>query len=790
MVSKPNWRFIKNLGTISVVHVVCSLSSDLNAAELTEIVVTAEKREALLQETPVAVSVVTRDMIQLRNLQDFADIQFATPSLVFSEISDMAQVTIRGVGVDLSAMDAEPGVALYSDGVYRGGLVSSGSLLFDLERIEVLRGPQGTLFGRNSTGGALNVVTRMPGEIAAFDASVIYGDYDRSRVEVGGDIPLIQDALAVRVALAHDQHDGYSDNNLTGREEDDAEASFAKIAFLASPNETVSAALRLEYGASDIGGPPYVRTDENPVPPLLLSTSNPGGVLNVPGTLCGPISCADALGLELSPPGIGSRDPRELYSDGSTLFERESFGASLTVDASISNDVTFESVTSFFDIDQDGDQSNNDGVNIEFLTNDFDQQNKEWSQEFSLSGESDSLDWIAGLYYYESDVFEAFRFTLPALQPTFEAIFGLLGGGQPLSPGSLSFFGARLDGSTSPVPFLELQMYQDLESQAAYAQGTYSFSERIRGTAGVRWTRDEKRVRQTIGNNIGSESCRNLELKDDWDEVTGKVGLDLDLNDNTLFFASVSTGFKAGGLNGGLCNNPYDPENLIAYEVGSKSRLLNNTLQLNLTAFYYDYQDMHARLFVNNAAKVENATDAESYGAEIEWLWLVSENFRFDGSVSFLKSEIKDFRSTDPLLPQIGSDCNPLTGLDCLQDLSGNSLLRAPELKVSASAEYDISLGASGLLTLRGEYAFTDEMYHTVFNNSFARQDDFSLTNFRAIWTPSVTSELDGLSVIGFLENIDDREFVMIHTPNATTGGTISQFGPPRIWGLQFRYSY
>ena len=224
-------------------------------AEIEEIVVMAEKREATLQETPIAVTAVTRDDIETRNLDDFSQVQFVAPALVFSEIADMAQITMRGVGVDISTMDAEPGVALYSDGVYRGGLTSSSSLLFDLERIEVLRGPQGTLFGRNSTGGALNVITRLPGEEAAFDASLIYGDYDRARVELSGDIPVSPGTFALRGAIAHDTRDGYADNHFTGREEDDAESTFAKVAAVISPSDTLDIILRAEYADSKIGGP-------------------------------------------------------------------------------------------------------------------------------------------------------------------------------------------------------------------------------------------------------------------------------------------------------------------------------------------------------------------------------------------------------------------------------------------------------------------------------------------------------------------------------------------------------
>ncbi|MEM9622181.1 MAG: TonB-dependent receptor [Pseudomonadota bacterium] len=772
---------------ISILASVFALLLPLSpkAAEIEEIVVTAEKREGTLQETPIAVTAVTRENLELRNIDDLGQLQFVAPGLVFAELADMAQITMRGVGVDISQMDAEPGVAVYADGTYRGGLTSSASLLFDLERVEVLRGPQGTLFGRNSTGGAVNVISRLPGEANAFEANLIYGDYDRTRVELSGDAVVNPGVFALRGAVAHDARDGYADNNFTGREEDDAESIFAKAAMVFTPSDTVSLIVRAEYTDSEIGGPPFIKTDDHPVPPLGITIENPAGILALPGS-CGPVSCVDAFGLDLSPPGIGSDDPRELFSDGDTNFERESFGISAELEIDLSDNLRLKSISSYFDIKQVGDQTNNDGVDITFLTDNFVQTNEEWSQELNLSGTSGNLEWMVGAYYYESDIDQIFEFTLPALQATYEAVFGIFGGGPPLPSGSLAFFGSRLDGSMTPVPFLDFRVTQDLTSVAVFGQGTYNLTDRLRATVGVRWTEDEKEDVQTVVNNLGGDFCRDIELKEDWSETTWRIGLDADLGDNTLLYGSVSTGFKSGGFNGGTCNNPFEPETLLAYEVGTKSRFFDNTLQLNLTAFLYDYEDLQARLFVNNASIVENAADAETYGFEAEWLWLATQALRIDGSVSYLSAEFDDFLSTDPLNPQIGTNCDPVTGLDCVQQLSGNDLLRAPEWKATVSAEYDISLGDNGLLTLRGEYSYTDEMYHTVFNNDFARQDDISLTNLRLIWAPG--GELSKFRFIAFVENVSDEEFVVIHAPGATTGGTISQFGPPRTWGLQMRY--
>lgn len=765
---------------------LCVASLTAWSAEIEEIVVTAEKRESALQDTPIAVSVVSRETIEVRGLDDFQQLQFMVPGLVFNEVADMAQMTMRGVGVDISEMMAEPGVALHVDGIYRGGLVSSSSLLFDVERIEVLRGPQGTLFGRNSTGGSLNVISRLPGEDPAFSVSALYGDYDRTRFEVSGDAPIVPGKFAVRAAVAHDEHDGYATNRFNGREEDEAESTIAKISAVISASDTVEIILRGEYLDSEVGGPPIVVTDDHPVAPLYLSTGNPGGILAFPGS-CGPVSCVDAFGLNLSPPGVFSDDPRNPFSTGRFHSEREAYGGSAEIIWDINDSVEFKSISSYYEVEQNCDKVSIDGSSIDSLVQGCFQDNEEWSQEFTLSGSSGNLDWIAGAYYYESEMSELWDYELPAFQATFEAIFGIFGGGGPLPPGSLAFFGTKIDGTASAVPFLQFNVFQDTTSIAAYGQATYNFSDRLRGTLGVRWTEDEKDYGQTVVNNLGGDFCVGLDLNDEWSEVTGKVGLDFDLTDSTMLYGSVSTGFKAGGFNGGSCNNPFDPETLLAYEIGSKSRFFDNSMQLNLTAFYYDYEDYQARLFINNASVVENAADATTYGFEGELLWLVSANFRMDASVSLLNAEFEDFLSTDPLNPDIGMNCDP-TGLSCLQQLEGNDLLRSPDTKFSMSAEYDIGLGNGDLLTLRGEYSYTDEMYHTVFNNDFALQDDISLTNFRVIWTPG-GGRMEGVRVVAFVENISDEEYAATHLPNATTGGTLSQYGPPRTWGISVRYS-
>ncbi len=750
-----------------------------------ELIVTAEKRETSIDSLPLAVTALGQEELAVRGIEGISDLQFAAPGLVFNIATDTAQVTIRGVGVDFTTMDSEPGVALYADGVYRGGLVSQGGLMFDLERIEVVRGPQGTLNGRNSTGGSVNMVSRLPGAEAGFEASMLYGSYDRYRVDLSGDLPL-SDVLAVRAAVAVDSRDGYADNNFLGTEPDDAKYTVGKFAAVYTPVDELEVILRAEVTDSERSGPAFIKTQDVVVPPLGITLANPGGALTVPNSFCGPISCEDALGLTLTKGGIGSSNPRELFADLDQDYNLDSSGFSATVNWQAGDGLQIRSISSYFELENDN-RDDIDGSEIAAVHSITISDIEEFSQELTLIGTSGDLDWIVGGYYYSSEIDELYSFDLPALQATFEAVFGIFGGlGGPLPPGSLAFFGSRIDGSTTGVPFFDNRMLQDTKSVAGYAQGTYNFTDRLRGTAGVRYTRDEKDVAITFVANIGVVPCVGIEHSEDWSEVTGKVGLDADLSDNTLVYGSISRGYKSGGFNAGDCYDPYDPEILLAYEAGIKSSLLDGRMRLNVAAFFYDYTDIQARLFVNNAASVENASEAETYGAELEINWLAAENFRIDGSISLLHTEYQDHSATNPIFPQIGTGCT--AGLACLQSIEGNALLRSPELQATLTAEYDLDIGNAGLLTLRGEYAYTDKVYHTIFNDEIASQDGFSLVNARVIWTPGA-ARMEGISVVGFVENIGDEEYAVSHTANATTGGVQSMFAPPRTWGVQFRYS-
>ncbi len=363
-----------------------------------------------------------------------------------------------------------------------------------------------------------------------------------------------------------------------------------------------------------------------------------------------------------------------------------------------------------------------------------------------------------------------FEFDLPILQPILEGAFGFPPGG--LADPNVNFlYGERLAGGPAAIPFLDFINTQDTESLAFFVQGSYHVSDRLRLTAGVRRTDDDKTNTQTITNNISPGKCFDLKLQNDWQETTYKLSADFDVSESVMVYGSYAKGYKSGGFNTGSCNNAFDPETVAAYEVGLKSTLADGRLRLNLAAYNYDYQDFQARLFINNASLVENATDVTNTGFEAEFVWVPVDAVQIDGGVSFMKSEFEEFMSDDPMDPPE------------LVDLEGNQTLRAPDVSYSVGLQFTHVFEQGADITFRYEAAYKDDYYTAVFNNDFARIDSHTLQNVRVISNVNNRWELTG-----FIENVTDEELLENILPSATIGGTIGVWSPPRLWGLQLRY--
>lgn len=741
-----------------------------------EIVITAQKRQTNLYETPGSISALTSEDIALRNIDSVEEISHLAPSVNFSQFQSYAQVTVRGIGTDIASAYAEPGVALHVDGVYRGGLISSASLLFDVERIEILRGPQGTLYGRNATGGNINVISNTPGDTFSADISQAVGNFGMARTEASLDAP-VSDRASVRVAVLYEDRDNYRDNRVANAELNDNETRAGRAALRLEPNDALEVVLTADWIDMDLGGPVWQLTEYNPLGPNFLSPANPGGALALPGS-CGPVSCETAFNLQFpTPAGPPLTDTEDVRHDTVSKFtgEQKSLSANISYDI---GDVTVRSVTGYFDSDRD-DLLDNDATELDFLVQGLDAEYDEISQEINISNaNSDSrLQWIAGLYYYEQQYESLSTFAFPAIQRFVEAGAGLATIGQPFPPGVLATLGPRADGSASAIPFVDWRFDQDTESTAVFGQTTFGLTDRLSATIGLRRTWDEKSARQSVfSNGLSPVTCTDLEQDEDWSRTTGTAGLDMRINEGTLVYATFSKGYKSGGFNNATCGNQFDPEDIDAYEVGIKSSLAEDRVQLNAAVFQSDYDDYQGKVFINNSTVIQNAAAADIWGVELEWLAVLGNSWRLFGNASYLDSEFQEYLGL-----------NPLGAPGVLEDFSGNSLPRSPEWQINAGLEYTYALPNGSDLIFVLDYSYTDEQNFSDADLPQSFQDSYSITDARIVWHHYRDSGAR-VSIQGFVTNLTDEEYANALVPTGIIGNTVANYGPPRAYGIVLSY--
>jgi len=738
-------RLTAVLGLLAIV-VPTYAESDASQRVIEEIVVRAEKKEATLQTSPLSIYAISEEEIEKRGIRTMHDVQYLAPGVTFNQTGPTGFITMRGVGVEFTTIMAEPGVALHADGIYKGGAMASTIAMFDLESIEIVRGPQGTLNGRNSTGGSVNIYSRLPGDEASFEAGLMAGDYDRIRVELSGDIP-VSDNLKIRLAGARDEREGYIDNVNLNRDEDGEEYSIFKAAAVWTPTEDLEVILRGDLFDMEQTGPVYLFT---------TAVSGP---------------CCDTFGGLVTP----TQSPWKSTGETPNDQEVEVSGVSLEINYQINDSISLRSITA--DSNQDLEAFRDiDGTSVPFLDSYRLEDMDEFSQELTLLGTTGSLDWIVGGYYYKSESNYLGEFNFPALTPIFKGFYGAafgLPGPLPTLEGLAERIVPNSGRNDPDLLFLDDGIFEETESKAVYAQGTYSISDQLRATLGVRYTKDEKTFVQTSTDNLFTgDTCVRQESNEDWNETTGKISIDYRLSDRTFLYASVSTGYRSGGFDYGSCFDPFDPENLTSYEVGAKMDL-SEYLRVNIAAFVYDYEDYQARLFTPLGTETLNAPGADIQGVEVEIDWLATERFRLSGSVSYLNTEFKDFAAQDPMAPENG-----------FVDLDGNNLLRSPELQANLTADFDIPLEA-GLLTLRGEFAYMDEQHHSLWNTDIGLEPSRTMINYRVFFQPAA---YESVSVSAFVNNATDDEYHVMVLNSGLVGGTTTAYGAPRTWGVQLRY--
>jgi iron complex outermembrane recepter protein len=684
------------------------------SAGLQEIVVTAEKREQSIQAVPAAISALSETEIWTRGIRDVQDLQFQTPDLQSGNAVGVTQIAIRGVGMNLTDVTTQPGVAVYVDGIYQARTAATGLDQIDLERIEVLRGPQGTLYGRNATGGAVNFITASPSD--QFEAQVLagYENYDEYHVQGLLNAP-INDKLRVRLVFDEDdQQNGFVKNVIPGSPDVADQKTFAaRLKVAADLSDTATLDLAVD-GAHGSGARDY-----------LVSGAGTGTVAT------GPLQTS-----------VNRPSSSDLDTWTASAALNWNLGAA-----------KFKSLTGYayykYDNAYDG-----DGTNLDIFAVTDQYSSKTFTQEFNLSGASAGFDWLFGLFYMHDDLDLGEQFLFPT-------------GFSTLPPN------AFLAISASPY---------ETNSYAAFVDGDYHLTDHLKLIAGARYSKESQTVTETnaFGLQAGSTTiplfaeCADLTTKLDFDSFTPRGGLQYDFNAEKNAFFTVSRGFRSGGVNESACtDNTYDPEKITDYELGYRSRWLDNRLTFNATAFYYDYKDFQVQQIVGFSSDIINAPSATVKGAEFEGVWAPDEHWALNANVSTLDSRYgAGFSNIDALNRAAGD-----------QNLDGHYLNRAPKASGNLGLQYRTAAFAFGRLTARADLYATEKYYFREFNTVGDMQGGYKILNLSLLW-----DSLDGrYSARLFANNATDTHYLTTMFANENLAARQFTWGTPAQYGIEFK---
>ncbi|WP_170287372.1 TonB-dependent receptor [Halioglobus maricola] len=791
-----------------------ALSSGVSAQMvLEEVVVVANRVESNLMETATAVTAFDAGMRDQLGIENGQDISARTPSLTVAP----SRVGIRGVGRTTVGVGSDPGVGMYWDGVYSTETIFGYSNFLDIERLEVLRGPQGTLYGRNSIGGAINFISMQPtdewegkvvGEVGSHESYLAQG-------MVSGPIT---DKLSMLAALSKiERKEGFQENISNGDEYDLADREYASIAFKHLTTDRWTNSLKVfTRDASTTPESPYVLDAYSTDYIQEVFDVDTGEQLNFPGIFPGQNFVNPNQGMEENNPAL--RDEKYVSVDRKPFVENERDGVTFISDYDADNfSLKYTFGWSDFNYKSDRDA---DGIRAEDSRLDWNQLNltvapglalpvslltgygvtpNDTTRPFSLSSETIShelqltsdfdgdINFIGGLYYYNSEEDQTLAFIEHnrELMETY-ALFG-------------SFIGAPVDVEGGDL-FRGVGSV-DTTSYAVYGQMNWDLTASTILTFGLRYSYDEKDgddswFAQWVGDPENPTTYRSIE--DDWDKFTWRVGVDHFLSDDHFLYAFAATGYRSGGFNllspsGGDQVGSVDPENLLSFEVGYKGSFWDQRLNLTTAAYYYDYTDLQVQKdeVVDGVAIAiyENADEANAWGLEAELAALLAEGLTFSMAMSYNDTEYEDFSSLDSTGCAIGplAQGNSLAPL-CTeeQDLSGNNFTLSPELGFSANLIYEWDM-MSLAWRAAASYMYTDEQYTSPFNNSYDTLDSWDRWDARlSAGSTDLTWE-----VTAYVKNItDDRQVILKSEISTTQQVAEYDLTEPRTYGIRLTYNF
>ena len=746
---------------------------------LEEVIVTAQKREQTIQDVPASVAAISADMLERTNTTNFTDLGKITSGVTVNGGQDGFGniIRIRGVGNNSFAPAIRPAVGIFIDDIPLASTEAAFNNLADIERIEILKGPQSTLFGKEVSAGAIALTTRRP-DTETMDGYVEgnFGTDNLQEYRIGGNLPL-GDMFAVRASIYHNERDGLIDNITTGTEMGEYDKDGGRIRVLFEPSADFSAILTYEYHESTVEGSTSVAQEYGNLFTLAEIDRNPG-----------------------EPTKLNVLDPYDRKNDAARPSDREveTENIYLNIEWALNEQWALTSVTSQQNWESDvrGQTLTDEGFDTAdiavgpYYLGDFINQpeSDSFTQELRFSYDSDNWSSIIGLFYADTELIS---------YTPFGQTIGII-------PGRFAFKAAGLSEIT-----------EDITEWALFTHNIYTIREGLELTFGLRYSDVEKESVKGQLTGVGPIADLNSPVvpvtpwaddipkqKDSWDEVTGTIKLNYWLTDNLSIYGGWDRGFKAGGHDvckgtepEPICADPFDSEIADNFELGFKGRF-NDNIIWNGAVFYQQYDDYQVEVQdeVGIGNTILNAASAEISGVETDLQWLASDNFLVEGNISYIDATWDKFDNAECLRPQYQAiKCDSETGT---QDLSGKRLNYTSPWSANVSATWSDSFNNGMGWFIRGEYVYRDDVYFFPDLDPDLTADSYSLFNAQI----GLTAEDESWEVMLWGKNIFDEEYLEGGSRNRDAsepafGGTPTEgyrvtAGEEATYGVTLKYRF
>ncbi|MYM64013.1 TonB-dependent receptor [Pseudomaricurvus sp. HS19] len=730
-----------------------TIPGSAQAATIEEIVVTAQRREESLQEVPISVAAFSQDMLERSGISGTRELPALTPSLQLVSSGPSATFFVRGVGNTSSGTGEEGTNAFYVDGVFMPSLKQTFMKFNNIERVEVLKGPQGTLFGRNSSGGLVNVITKDPGDEFEAKVSVGAANYDTTKGQLYVAGPITETLSADLALTSTNQGKGWGENQATGKDVNLGWDWGARTKWVWTPNDEAKISFAAEYSkSSDDFGVAY-RLEEDSLgvnPALMLAQAGTPEALAAFAT----IDPADYG------PTLPLKDPYDTNTPEQQFSDIDTWGLNLTAEFDLGW-ATLTSITgsrkgtnhSYFDLDM----TPYDLLNIRVEDSEI-----SFQEELRLASNSDGpLNWQAGLFYLTIDA---------DLDPqTFTGQLLHVGGG----PGDYAVVSSL-----------------DTTSYAVFGEVSYDITDATTLTLGGRYTRDELDFKGEMNLlELGGFTAVSNRDSTTEEEPTYRVALRHQLTDDVSVYGSYNRGFKSGSYAmSDPTRPPVKPQTIDAYELGVKTDLLDNRLRLNASVFHYEISDYQVRSASgpNPTPVLLNAAEVEVDGLEVEFEAAITDGLRLFGSLAWLDSEFSEF--TDAPFTSLntfdtGAPFGVLGGTRTVSgDATGNETPLAPEFSGNIGIAYNLALADAGEVDMSLLYSYNSGFYYEPDNR--LEQPSYGLLNgsLRYSPAPSWSVELWG-------RNLTDETYYS-QKLTVSSLGDVGITAAPRTFGINLEYTY